>query len=93
MLEKTQRDDLPVTYILATEPDRSLQGTVKAVDETLIMHPEEGHVMRVRVNIDKKDVPDPRPGATVTAKVYCGTRPIGWCWFHEAVEWVQAWWF
>ncbi len=91
--QKDMQADLPVSYILATEPDRSLSGTVKAIDETLIMHPEEGHVMRVRVKIDKADVPEPRPGATVTAKVYCGVRPIGWCWFHEAVEWVQAWWF
>lgn len=91
--QKHIEKQLPVTYILATDPDRSLKGTVKDVDTTLIMHEEEGHVMRVRANINKTDISDPRPGATVTAKVYCGVRPIGWCWFHEAVEWVQAWWF
>lgn len=91
--QKTIDKNLPVTYILATDPDKSLKGTVKDVDTTLIMHDEEGHVMRVRAKIEKNDIADPRPGATVTAKVYCGVRPIGWCWFHEAFEWVENWWF
>ncbi|HTN77730.1 MAG TPA: efflux RND transporter periplasmic adaptor subunit, partial [Pirellulaceae bacterium] len=91
--QKAIDKQLPVTYILATDPDRTLKGAVKEVDTTLILHEEEGHVMRVRANIDAADLPKARPGATVTAKVYCGVRPIGWCWFHEAVEWVQNWWF
>jgi multidrug resistance efflux pump len=87
------KEDLPVKYVLATEPDTTFNGTVNSVDTSLILHEEEGHVMRVRVDIEEGDLANPRPGASVTAKVYCGRRPVGWCWFHEAVEWVQAWWF
>lgn len=90
---KTIQTDLPVKYILATAPDTELQGKVVKVDEAIIPHEEEGSVMRVRVQIDQKDLRDPRLGITATAKVYCGRRPIGWCMFHEAVEMVQAWWF
>lgn len=87
------KPDLKVDYILATAPDKTLHGVVRQDDMSIIPHEEEGSVLRVRVDIDKNDLYQPRPGATVTAKVHCGTRPIGWCWFHEAVEWVQAWWF
>jgi hypothetical protein len=85
--------ELPVTYVLATAPDVSLQGKIKNVDDTITMHEEEGSVMRIRVDIQQEDLDHPSPGATATAKVYCGRRPIGWCWFHEAIEWVEAWWF
>jgi multidrug efflux pump subunit AcrA (membrane-fusion protein) len=91
--QNTIQPDLKVSYILATAPDTTLYGKVKQDDLTIVPHEEEGSVLRVRVEIDEKDLYQPRPGATVTAKVYCGTRPVGWCWFHEAVEWVQAWWF
>lgn len=85
--------DLQVSYILATDPDRTLYGKVLRDDLSIVPHEEEGSVLRVRAKINKDDLYEPRPGATVTAKIHCGTAPIGWCWFHEAFEWVQAWWF
>jgi hypothetical protein len=54
------------------------------------MHEDEGNVVRIKVAIDKQDIYDPRPSATVTGKVLCGRRSIGYAWFHEAVEWLQA---
>lgn len=93
LAQEAIKQDLKVDYILATAPDKTLHGVVRQDDMSIIPHEEEGSVLRVRVDIEKEDLYEPRPGATVTAKVHCGTRPIGWCWFHEAVEWVQAWWF
>lgn len=93
LAQESIKQDLKVDYILATAPDKTLHGVVRQDDMSIIPHEEEGSVLRVRVDINKDDLYEPRPGATVTAKVHCGTRPIGWCWFHEAVEWVQAWWF
>jgi hypothetical protein len=88
--EALKKQDLQVSYILATDPDTKYWGTVKQDDLSIMPDPDEGSVLRIRAHINKDDLYQPRPGATVTAKVYCGYRPIGWCWFHEAVEWVQA---
>jgi hypothetical protein len=44
----------------------------------------------VRVAIDKTQLPDLRPGASVTARIDCGTRPIGYVWFHDVWEFVQT---
>ena len=84
------QSDLPVTYILATDPDRPRSGRVKHVEEIAQVHQDEGNTVRIRVAIDKSDIQDPRPGASVTARVLCGRRPIGYAWFHEAFEWLQA---
>ena len=54
------------------------------------MHDEEGHTVRIRVKINQADLKEPRPGTTVRGKILCGRRPIGYTWFHEAIEWVQA---
>jgi hypothetical protein len=78
-----------VKYILATEPKTERVGKVKHLQKITQMHDEEGHSVQIRVAIEDK-ISDPRPGTTVTGKVLCGRRAIGYTWFHEAVEWVQA---
>jgi multidrug efflux pump subunit AcrA (membrane-fusion protein) len=84
--------DLQVSYILATDPNTSREGTVKHVERITQMHDEEGHTVRILVALDesKHPIENKRPGAAVTGKVLCGRRAIGYCWFHEAIEWLQA---
>lgn len=85
------RPDLDVSYILATDPGVKRFGTVKEIHDTTEMHDQEGHTVRVRVKMNKTDVPvDPRPGASATAEVRCGWRPIGYVYLHEFMEWVQG---
>jgi multidrug efflux pump subunit AcrA (membrane-fusion protein) len=81
---------LPVKYVLATDPKTTRIGKVKAIEEIAQVHAEEGNTVRVRVDIQKDPGVNLRPGATVTAKLQCGRRSIGYTWFHEAVEWLQA---
>jgi multidrug efflux pump subunit AcrA (membrane-fusion protein) len=81
---------LPVSYILATDPKTSRTGYLQEVQRITQMHDEDGNTVRLRVQIDKSDIQDPRPGATVRGKVLCGRRAIGYTWFHEAIEWLQA---
>jgi multidrug efflux pump subunit AcrA (membrane-fusion protein) len=82
--------DLPVEYITATSPGTTHKGVVKEVHRAAEVRGEEGNTVLIRVAIDKNDVPDRRPGASVTAQVYCGKTSIGYDWFHDLVSWVQA---
>ncbi len=84
------QSQLEVKYVLATDPGSERDGTVEDVEDITQMHDEEGHTVRIRVGIDQSDITDPRPGTTVRGKVLCGKAPIGYTWFHEAIEWVQA---
>jgi hypothetical protein len=79
-----------VEYILATDPEKKYEGEVTDVQKITQMHEEEGHSVQIRVKITDMDIVDPRPGTTVTGKILCGRRSIGYTWFHEAVEWAQA---
>ncbi len=84
------KEDLNVRYILATNPGIELEGTVKSVHGATQMHEQEGSSVRIAVQIDKADIHELRPGATVTGGVQCGRAPLGYTWFHEVFEWVQT---
>ena len=82
--------DLPVKYVLATTPGEERDGKVLDIEDITQMHDEEGHTVRVRVGITQSELNEPRPGTTVRGKIKCGRAAIGYTWFHEAWEWVQA---
>lgn len=84
-------DDLTVDYILATDPSRTLHGKVSEVHEAAEVQGEEGNTVLVRVKIDEHDLgPEVRPGATVSAKIDCGRRSLGYVWLHDVLEFVQS---
>jgi hypothetical protein len=51
---------------------------------------DEGNSVLIRVAIDKHQLPELRSGTTVTAKVNCGRRSIGYVVFHEMLETIQS---
>jgi hypothetical protein len=84
--------DLEVSYVLAMLSNTTCYATVKHVERITQMHDEEGHTVRILADLDEARNPiiNKRPGAAATGKVLCGRRAIGYCWFHEALEWLQA---
>ncbi len=89
--EKKQQEPLETTYILATEPGKKHIGHVKEVKNTPAeVRGEEGNTVLMLVSVNKEDFTDRRPGASVTAKVYCGWAPIGYVWFHDLIGFVQT---
>jgi hypothetical protein len=82
--------DLTVDYITATNPGKKNQGTIKEIHKSAEVRGEEGNTVLIQVAIEKDDVPDRRPGAEVTAQVYCGRASIGYVWFHDLVSFVQS---
>jgi multidrug efflux pump subunit AcrA (membrane-fusion protein) len=81
---------LKVSYLLATDPAHSYQGRVKQVAMTSEVEPEVGAVVKVDVEIDRSNLNEPRPGATVVARIDCGRRPLGYVWLHEVWEFIQS---
>ena len=83
-------DRLKVTFIPATDPDVKLQGTVQEVHLSAEVREEEGNTVLIKVAVDKEELPHLRPGATVTGKVFCGRRSIGFVWLHDLIAFVQS---
>jgi hypothetical protein len=86
--------DLRVEFVLATDPNKSFVGKVKEIHEIAEVRGEEGNTVLIKVAINKNELPQPlRPGASVSAKVYCGRRPVGYVLLRDAIAAFQKLWF
>jgi multidrug efflux pump subunit AcrA (membrane-fusion protein) len=88
--QQAQGKPLEVAYILATDPATEHRGTVRDIHAAAEIRGEEGSTVLIRVEIDRDELSDRRPGATVTAKVHCGKRSIGYVWLHDAIAFLQS---
>ncbi len=90
--QKDPNQDLAVEYVLATDPGRVRRGKIKEVYISAEVLGEEGNVVLIKVGVDKNDfTPEQlRPGAGVSGKVLCGTRPVGYVWFRDLVAFIRT---
>jgi len=82
--------NLSVEYILASEPGVSRYGQVREVHLSAEVRDEEGSSVLIKVSVDKEDLPQLRPGTTVTAKVHCGRRSIGYVLLHDVIAFIHS---
>jgi multidrug efflux pump subunit AcrA (membrane-fusion protein) len=94
VVEAQERDkpELPVAFILATGPGVSYEGKVGRVALSTETDKATGSTVLVTVAFDRSAIPPEqlRPGATVTAKIHCGRRSLGYVWLHELWETIQS---
>lgn len=89
---KADGQDLRVEYILATDPGTTRRGTVSRIQSAAEIRGQEGNTVLIRVIPDRSELQDIelRPGASVTAKIHCGQRSIGYVWFHDVIAFVNT---
>jgi len=88
--EEPPETRMDVTYILATEPGTTRKGKITEIHRSAEVRGDEGNTVLIKVSIDKSELPQLRPGATVTAKVYCGRRPLGYVLLHDLFAFIQS---
>lgn len=83
--------ELEVDYILATDPGTRHVGTVKEIHEQAEVRGEQGNTVLLRITIDpsRHEKEELGAGASVTARINCGKRPLGYVIFHDLVAFVQ----
>jgi len=86
---QSERFDLAVEYILATQPQRRLSGRVIEVARITTLSDAGQPVVEVQVEVDRSDLVQPRAGAQVQAEILCGTHSLGYVWFHRL--WDALW--
>jgi len=85
--EKNPGEKLDVTYVLATNPEQRFRGKVEKIADVTEVVEEEGNVVLVTIAPDPENMPpDLRPGAEVKAGIICGQRPLGYVFFHPAID-------
>ena len=84
--------DLPVQFLLATEPGVSYTGKIQRVALATESDKATGATVEVTVAFARDEIaPDQlRPGATVVAKIHCGRRSLGYVWLHELWETIES---
>ena len=84
--------ELEVDYILATDPGTRHYGTVKEIHEQAEVRGEQGNTVLVRITIDptRHEKEELGAGASVTARINCGTRSLGFVWFHDVLAFIQS---
>lgn len=82
---------LKVTYQLAGEPGKTFTGHVREYSRAAEITADRQQVVTVIVDVDEKDIADYlQADGGVSAKIYCGTQPLGYVWLHDIYEFVQA---
>ena len=86
-------DVYDMRYILQSDPRNQREGSVAKSDiqNTAVLTEDNGNAIRLIGTVkNQEDLAEALPGTEVKAKVYCGRKPIGYKWFHQLVEWIQA---
>jgi hypothetical protein len=83
-------DRLEVSYILATEPGTVRYGRIAEMHRSAEVRGDEGNTVLIKVAIDKMELPLLRPGASVTAQVYCGQTVLGYSLLHDVIAFIQS---
>jgi multidrug efflux pump subunit AcrA (membrane-fusion protein) len=86
-------DQLEVSFVVANEPGRTHYGYVREMEYSAEPRGEEGVTVLIKVDFDKAEFGPEKlqlqQGTTVTAKVACGRRALGYVLFHDLAAWVQ----
>lgn len=81
---------LAVTFALASFPGRSFSGRLQSIHGRA--HDEEGEsgAVLARASVIADELPERRSGTTVTARVHCGRRPLGFVVLCDLIETVHT---
>ncbi len=95
--DRLKSDELKVNYILATDPDTTLSGSLQRQKIDLRANPdqEQGNTVTLRAVPEQEQLVAmrPRAGAKVKADVLAGKRAAGFVLFHEPYEWLCKFFF
>jgi multidrug efflux pump subunit AcrA (membrane-fusion protein) len=82
---------LEVSFALATHPGRVLRAELDRVGERTEVSEFDGAVVLATAALDAEEIPERVPGASVVARIHCGTRSLGYVWLHDLIDAVRTW--
>ncbi|MEM9409656.1 MAG: HlyD family efflux transporter periplasmic adaptor subunit [Planctomycetota bacterium] len=90
----SSKDPVDVTFALVSHPGTEFSGTLESIDRKLEVYSEDGNCIRAKVQFDNAQISNDllKSGTRISAQLQCGTRSIGYVWFHELFETVQTTW-
>jgi hypothetical protein len=96
LLKRRASADEPVrvNFALVSHPGKEFAGELTRLDEKMEVYSEDGNCAKAIVRFDNSQIPQEllKSGTRINAKLHCGTRSIGFVWFHELFETVDMTW-
>lgn len=90
---RTSQPDLPVSFILATNPGQTYAGRLEKLAETAEPDQRQQLSVSALVRVEASAIPHRLAGAGVVARIDCGRRALGYVWLHDLIEAVRSWLF
>ncbi|MEO1527605.1 MAG: HlyD family efflux transporter periplasmic adaptor subunit [Planctomycetota bacterium] len=91
LASRSSEEPIAVQFSLVNGVSRVFHGEVKELAGRIDINDADDLSMRVSVAVPPGAVEWFRPGAKVRAKIDCGTRSLGFVWFHEIVDTIKQW--
>lgn len=88
--QKRGDSELPVTFLLATEPAVTHRGQVTQVAHNSDTPDGQPPSVLVTVALVNAAPATARSGAGVKARIHCGQKPIGYVWLHDLIDAVRT---
>lgn len=92
-LDRAQRSapqPLLITFMLSSQPGQEYRGRLVELKRTVESREGEGNVLLARVALEPGQDPPLHSGASVSAKVHCGSASLGYVWFCDLIETIQT---
>ena len=88
----SRRSDAPLglTFVSAADPNRHHRGTVREMHLAAEPRGEEGNVVSLRADFDKRQLAQLQAGADVRVRIDCGRRSLGYVLLGDAWAFVQT---
>ena len=80
---------LEVEFTFVSNPTVELDGELVSVDQNTSENVEGLPIVRVISHLDSSNRTEFRPGAKIIANIHCGTKSLGYVWFHELIDSVR----
>ena len=90
---RASRPDLPVSFILATNPSQTYAGRLERLAEITEADQHQQLSVTALVRVEASAIPHRLAGAGVVARIDCGRRALGYVWLHDLIEAVRSWLF
>jgi len=81
---------LLVSLVVASRPDQTYPGQILEVAPLAETDRQDRTAVEATVALDRAQLDQPRPGATVIAKIHCGRHSIGYVWFRGLIAWMRT---
>ena len=88
--QREKSPDLPVSFLLASDPGVTYHGQVEKVASNAEIHETEGPCVKVTVRVTDAVKSAFRPGARVIPRIHCGPKPVGYVWLHDLIDAVRT---